>query len=400
LLICRVQAQFYDVGLSYPHFGWRVLASEAVCTINRRVAVSAEFYFAYGSNLNRDDWSQSCEEKGYQPEPLSIRSIGYLPDHDIRFSRRSKTRNGGVLDIVRRIGQIVPGVIFQVTDGDWDRLDEKEGAPSVYERIETTAIDQSGQEVAVETYRVTEPKQFIEPSPKYLSVVRDGLESYGLATNALESAALNEPTNPLVDAFFVYGTLMRREIRFSALQEHGVRCTLLATAAGRLIDLGEYPGLIEMGSTDSAAHGDFVRVADPEKAVAALDVIEGFNGFDQPDSLYRRTLCQVDVGEGRMRQAWIYCLAAPAERPRFIPSGDWREHQGKRQRFLAELTDAHARGNEMGAALGIAKGLPFSFNPDAEAVARSLLPLNAALNTGAISERLLAQQSGIWNALA
>lgn len=356
-----------------------------------------DLYFAYGSNLNRDDW---CGE-GRSNEMLRFRSIGYLPDHDLRFSHRSVRRQCGVLDIVPRIGQIVPGVIFEVIDDGWQTLDVKEGVRNgAYERIDTCAIDDRGQEVTVQTYRVANPGDFVKPSSNYVEIVRDGLESYELPTNALDSASRDSATRPLVDAFFVYGTLMRREPRFSALQKYGVRCTLLAKCPGRLLDLDEFPGLVDLDSDDSMVAGDFVRVRDPERAVAALDEIEGFNGFNRAGSLYRRTLCNVDVGDGRIRQAWTYCLASPDDRASTIPSGDWRQHCGKREQFLADLAHAHTGGNETQTALQIANTLPFSFNPDAEAVARSLMPLSSALMSGDVSERILAQQSGTWNALA
>lgn len=355
----------------------------------------SKLYFAYGSNLNREDWRQRT---GFSPDVLKDRSTAYLPDHDVRFSYDSKRRDGGVLDVQPRVGQVVPGVVFEVDDCGWQVLDDKEGEP--YERIGVTVLDKHGREMAVDTYRVRDEyrRQFVVPSVDYLDVVRAGLEFHGLPTRAVEAAAKNEHA-PLVDAFFVYGTLMRREFRFSALQSHGVRCALLAKAFGRLLDIGEYPALIDMDSTDSMVHGDFVRVTALESAIQHLDGIEVFRGFGLPGSLYRRTLSLVDVGEGRIRHAWTYCWAR-SHAGTSIASGDWRQHHGRRDDFITELARVHARDNERETAMGIANTVPFNLNSDTAAVAQSLLPLHTALGTGHISERLLAQQSGIWTALA
>lgn len=362
----------------------------------------ADLYFAYGSNLNRDDWREWCGEHGHSPDVLNYYSIAHLPDHDVRFSYDSATRKGGVLDIQRREGQLVPGVIFEVGRDGWKALDEKEGAPNAYEQVDVTVLDDRGREVAVKTYRVRNGRneRYVKPTEEYRDIVLAGLESYDLSAHAVKAAAVNKRARPLVDAFFVYGTLMRRELRFSALQRHGVRCTLLADAFGRLIDLGSFPALIHDDTADSKVHGDFIRVAHPKAAIRELDEIEGFHGFGVPGSLYRRTLCKVDVGEGHIRQAWTYCWAGAADAGACIASGDWREYRGERDLFLAALAGVHARGGERKIAEDIANRVPFNFSQDHNAVAESLLPLHAALATGQVSERLLAQQSGIWTALA
>lgn len=293
----------------------------------------AELYFAYGSNLNHEDWREWCMGHGHSPEVLKYRSVAYLPDHDVRFSYDSAGRKGGVLDIQPRLGQLVPGVVFEVEPSGWKALDAKEGRP--YERIGVTVLDDRGRELAVDTYHVREEdrQEYVVPNARYLEIVRAGLEFYDLMPAAVEAAAANERADPLLDAFFVYGTLMRRECRFSALQNHGVQCTLLAKGFGRLLDMGDFPALVDIDSAGSMVHGDFVRVADPVSAVSELDDIEGFHGFGVPGSLYRRTLCRVDVGEGRIRQAWTYCWAAPVDVGVSIASGDWREYRGQRDHF-------------------------------------------------------------------
>lgn len=283
--------------------------------------MGADLYFAYGSNLNRDDWRQWCDANGFFTDALQYRSVGYLPDYDVRFSYRSVGRGGGVLNIKPRKGQIVPGVIFEVNDDGWNALDRKEGSP--YKRIQTTVLDDLGREIAVQTYQVRgegrEP--FVKPSHEYLNIVLDGLGSHDLPRRGVEAAANGKHAPPMVDAFFVYGTLMRCEERFLALRDCDLRCILLAQTFGRLIDLGAYPALVDLGATGSMVHGEFMRVGALEEAIRLLDEIEDFRGFGRSDSLYRRTLCQVDVGEARIRRAWTYCWAETGENETCIASG-------------------------------------------------------------------------------
>jgi len=92
-----------------------------------------------------------------------MKSIGYLPDYDVAFGRRSTARSGGALDLKPQAGQLVPGVIFEVTEPGWVTLDRKEGAPYGYEQFDTQAIDDCGNLLEVTTYRVPTERHRFHP---------------------------------------------------------------------------------------------------------------------------------------------------------------------------------------------------------------------------------------------
>jgi hypothetical protein len=104
--------------------------------------MSQQLYFAYGSNLNQQDFDDWCSRRGFSKGLLRFHSKANLPDFDLAFSYRSATRNGGVLDIKPRTGQLVPGVLFEIDDEGWDALDAKEGAPSVYKRFTVQVLNE------------------------------------------------------------------------------------------------------------------------------------------------------------------------------------------------------------------------------------------------------------------
>jgi gamma-glutamylcyclotransferase (GGCT)/AIG2-like uncharacterized protein YtfP len=361
--------------------------------------MSSNLYFAYGSNLNQADVNAWCRKRGYPEGLLQFKSRVSLPDFSLAFTHRSRSRNGGVLDLRESLGQVVPGVVFKVDDKGWAALDHKEGAPSTYQRVDVTVIDDRGDTMIATTYRVNPERAqlYVPPSDDYLAVVREGLDHWGFCSDLLDATAANRIA-PCPEGFFFYGTLLRGEHRFPVVRKFGIECVLLAQTFGRLVDLGRFPGLVDVGVADSLVQGEFVRLSDPERAIAALDAIEGFRGFGKSGSLYRRTWIGVDVGEGRIRQAWTYCLDADVDQASPIPSGDWREHSGRRQDFLARLADIHSGGDEATVAARIASGYPFCFDDDREQVVRSLLPLNESLASGLLSERKLAQASGLWTA--
>jgi gamma-glutamylcyclotransferase (GGCT)/AIG2-like uncharacterized protein YtfP len=359
------------------------------------------YYFAYGSNLNSSDWRDWCHRNGFSPDLLQFRNIAYLPDCELVFNHPSKTRGGGVLNLKRRVGQLAPGAMFEVAPGGWEALDKKEGHPNYYQRQSATALTLCGETIPVTTYVVPPErcKGFVRPAPGYPEVVQVGHAKYGLAGRSLEAAARNEPVPWEVDGLFVYGTLLRGESRFHLLEPFGLECALLAMTWGRLADLEAFPGLLEAESEGDLVQGEFLKLRDIGGALACVDPVEGFHGFGSAGSLFQRGLIEVDAGDGRIRAAWTYRLAEPPDNARLIPSGDWREHRGRRESFVTRLVAAHAAGDEPRLALALARRIPFAFGGDPESVAGDLQPLVQAVLADVVSERRLAQESGQWVAI-
>lgn len=372
---------------------------------SKRIEIAAQggimahkLYFAYGSNLNTTDWQRWCREKGLPSNLLSPAGIGFLPDQELVFDYYSSSRRGGALDLKPRAGQLVEGVFFEVEDGGWEVLDRKEGAPNCYEQFDTVALTSDGAELPVTTYRVCENKRagFVVPTDEYVALVRKGLEEHNLDHAMLDMVSRNETPPLAVHAIFVYGTLMRGECRFSVLAKHGLKCILLAETPGRLLDLGSFPGMLAPNAADQWVQGEFVRLRDIGSALKQLDAIEGFRGFGQPDSLYRRALFDVGVGDGRIRPAWTYLIndhhcGAPA-----ISSGSWRQHQERDEDFIKRLVAAYCAENESQLACVIANRGAFVPMDSLGEVTERLLPLTDAVRARMVSERQLAQATQKW----
>jgi gamma-glutamylcyclotransferase (GGCT)/AIG2-like uncharacterized protein YtfP len=356
-------------------------------------------YFAYGSNLNVDD----LERRGVHPEGLSAISPAWLPDHELVFGYRSMTRRGGVLDILPRVGHLVPGVVFELASSEWPALDKKEGAPRYYERVRRTALLPNGDELPVQTYRVQHERRqnFVEPTAEYLKIIRSGREKFGLPTDDLEYLARGESPAPL-DGVFAYGTLMRGEELFERLAIEGLTCTLLAETPGRLLDLGSYPGMLLAGSDaphSTWVQGELFRHSQINRLLPWLDEMEDCYGFGNSDSLYRRTVVDVGMCDGRVRRAWTYVFNRDPEDYPVIASGSWRQHQGIERSFIESLVRAHCSGNDEAVARALVSLWPFAAESDTDAVARNLLPLADALLRRDISERRLAQITDRWVAV-
>lgn len=358
-----------------------------------------KLYFAYGSNLNSHDWGAWCQAKGHDSSRLVFRSCAYLPDHELRFTVDSSSRNGGVLDVVDRRGQLVQGALFDVSDEGWRALEEKEG--SKYEKHSVIVLTEDGAQVPAITFRVKASfrRNFVAPGREYARVVSDGMEQHGIEQETMLLAARNQSCPLLVDAFFVYGTLLRGECRHSILRRYGVECVLLSRAFGRLVDLGSFPGLIEPWSRDAMVEGEFVRLGDPAGAVVDLDQVEGFRGFGRDGSLYQRALINVDVGNGRIRRAWTYVYAGNESGP-VIESGAWRGRYDADDAFLAKLVQTHAGQDPLGLAERVAQRGSFPLRSKiAKGFDRPLDLIVSMLRREIISERDLAKASGNWAAI-
>jgi gamma-glutamylcyclotransferase (GGCT)/AIG2-like uncharacterized protein YtfP len=101
---------------------------------------------------------------------------------------------------------------------------------------------------------------------------------------------------------------------------------------GRLVDLGDYPGLVldSGGSTVRAELYElpFGQIGSEElrdfrSAVAAIDEFEGVNLDDSAAGEYQRRYVALDFPPGAA--AWVYVLNKPSQPALPLDTGDWRQ---------------------------------------------------------------------------
>jgi len=119
---------------------------------------------------------------------------------------------------------------------------------------------------------------------------------------------------------FVYGGLMRG----FDLHHHmaGGAFVSVAAAAGRLYDIGAYPGMIE---GDGTVHGELYRFGDVAVALEVLDEVEEYDPLDAAGSQYVRVVRAVHLEkDGSVAPAWLYLYNRDVKGLPQIKSGDWR----------------------------------------------------------------------------
>ena len=130
-----------------------------------------------------------------------------------------------------------------------------------------------------------------------------------------------------IDHLFVYGTLR-------AAAGHGLQRELSRHArrlgegwvAGRLYDLGAYPGLVpDPGAGDVI--GDIYRLRQSRALLAALDRYEACGPRMPGPREYRRVPIQVRWKRRRL-WVWIYAYRRPTQGLRVLPGGDYLREAG------------------------------------------------------------------------
>jgi gamma-glutamylcyclotransferase (GGCT)/AIG2-like uncharacterized protein YtfP len=121
---------------------------------------------------------------------------------------------------------------------------------------------------------------------------------------------------------FVYGTLLK-EVGHPMADFLARRARHLGPAktAGRLYELGPYPGMVSPQAPNEWVQGEVYELADTAATLAALDEYESL-GTDPP--LFARQRGVVTLASGDTVDAWLYLYRGPMERARLIASGDYR----------------------------------------------------------------------------
>ena len=124
---------------------------------------------------------------------------------------------------------------------------------------------------------------------------------------------------------FVYGTL-RRDPRHEMFHVLAKTAQFIGDArvAGRLYDLGAYPGM-SLSNPSGYVKGELYEVHPHSwtRVIQKLDEYEGCSDHDPEPHEYRRELVQAELPSGETVDAWAYVLNRNEYGLREIESGDY-----------------------------------------------------------------------------
>lgn len=134
-------------------------------------------YIAYGSNLNLPQMAHRCPT-------AEVAGAGELKDYELLFRGG---RRDAVATVEPKEGGSVPVLLWKIRELDEAALDRYEGYPHFYDK-QIMDVELDGKTVAAMVYIMTPGHEFGVPSAYYAGVIREGYESAGFDTQALDDA--------------------------------------------------------------------------------------------------------------------------------------------------------------------------------------------------------------------
>jgi gamma-glutamylcyclotransferase len=141
---------------------------------------STRLYFAYGSNLSREQMRARCPGAA----PVAAQT---LPGFRLAFvgERTQRWGRGGVATVVPQAGECVHGALYRLNREDELALDGFEGVAGGAYRRELRLFAGDGEPVLVYVANAGLDAEN-QPNAKYLAVIRQGFVDWGLPLAALD----------------------------------------------------------------------------------------------------------------------------------------------------------------------------------------------------------------------
>lgn len=127
-------------------------------------------YFAYGSNMDKEDLDAWCEKKNYPKITLKSIIPAKLVGYRLAFNYSSSSRNCGAANIMEVENGEVYGLLMEIDNDELQIIREKESYPKCYKEIGICVDSLEGQRnVEAITYKVAKNKESNchEPPSKY-----------------------------------------------------------------------------------------------------------------------------------------------------------------------------------------------------------------------------------------
>ena len=132
--------------------------------------MSTIHYFAYASNLNRQQMRERCPES----KPMFTAT---LPNYKLIFLGWSREWRGAKASIRFFRGEKVLGAIYEVSEQCLRRLDKYE---SSYDRLKVTVFSEDNEAVEAITYIKSGQPEAGKPSAEYLAIIQQGYRDWRL----------------------------------------------------------------------------------------------------------------------------------------------------------------------------------------------------------------------------
>lgn len=154
-------------------------------------------FFAYGANMNPEQMRKRC----HNPEVIGIAK---LDQHKLGFYGHSKVWDGGQTTVVPCPGQCVWGVVYNISKGDWDRLDSWQDVrldgTGAYFHYPETVYGPHNEAYSVILYKKSCLGEETSPSEEFRSFIAMGAAFHHIPASALaqlQNVPVKQATYPV-----------------------------------------------------------------------------------------------------------------------------------------------------------------------------------------------------------
>jgi gamma-glutamylcyclotransferase (GGCT)/AIG2-like uncharacterized protein YtfP len=132
------------------------------------------YYYGYGSNMSTRYLRDYCPGAQFVMKAA-------LPNFHVEFRRYSEGLRGGISTVMEAPGEMVHGVVFEVSDEEIAELDVLENVPEgVYIRETFLVHGEDGGWHGADLYRVVTPEGPFTPSRRYVGYMLEGMREHGI----------------------------------------------------------------------------------------------------------------------------------------------------------------------------------------------------------------------------
>lgn len=139
-------------------------------------------YFAYGSNMDKEDLDNWCRKWDYQIIEFIDVKLAKLSGYKLCFNYYSSGRKGGAVNIMKDQNSCLYGLLIDINNNAKELISKKEGHPNYYRETKVDIETLDNRIVRdVLTYKVVESKeekQHIKPTKEYLNLIIDNARKY------------------------------------------------------------------------------------------------------------------------------------------------------------------------------------------------------------------------------
>jgi gamma-glutamylcyclotransferase (GGCT)/AIG2-like uncharacterized protein YtfP len=132
-------------------------------------------YFAYGMNTNLGSMAMRCPR---------ARSLGAATLAHYKFEFKS------FATVTPKMSQEVQGVLWEITEGCERSLDQLEGYPVFYGKINVW-VEHQGELVPCMTYLMYPEEELAYPSDSYVNMLTEGYTSHGIELDQINRALMD-----------------------------------------------------------------------------------------------------------------------------------------------------------------------------------------------------------------